>query len=177
MVQEPPRILLEGRPGSGKTTVIRRLVELLERDGVPVCGILTEDVRESGRRVGFTVEGLGGAREMLAHVRFAGPPRVGRYGVDLEALERVAVPALAGAQSGSAAVVDELGKMELASTAFRAAVLELFERPVPVVATAQVAGHAFTRELKQGHRIAVERVTAATRDELPARLARVVGRG
>jgi nucleoside-triphosphatase len=177
MAQEPPRILLEGRPGSGKTTVARRVVELLERDGRPVFGILTDDVRESGRRTGFVVERLGGPREMLAHVSFAGPPRVGRYGVDLDALERVALPALAEVRSGATVIVDELGKMELASAAFRAAVLDLLERPVPVVATAQVAGNPFTRELKRRHAIAVERVTPATRDELPARVAAELGRG
>ena len=171
MTQEPLRILLEGRPGSGKTTVARRLVERLERGGAAVCGILTDDVRESGQRVGFVVERLGGPREMLAHVSFAGPPRVGRYGVDLGALERVALPALAEARRGSTAIVDELGKMELASEAFRDAVLELLEKPVPVVATAQAAGHPFIRELKRRHALAVERVTAATRDDLPARLA------
>ena len=171
MPQQPPRILLEGRPGSGKTTVVRRLVELLERDRVPVFGILTDDVRKSGRRVGFAVERLDGPREMLAHVSFAGPPRVGRYGVDLGALERVALPALAEGGGGSTAIVDELGKMELASDAFRAAVLDLLGRPVSIVATAQLAEHPFVRELKGQYAFAVERVMATTRDELPARLA------
>jgi nucleoside-triphosphatase len=150
---------------------MRRLAEMLERERVPVFGILTDAVREGGGRVGFGVERLGGPREMLAHVRFAGPPRVGRYGVDLDALERVALPALAEARSGSIAIVDELGKMELASDRFRAAVLDLVTRPVSMVATAQVAGHSFVRELKERHAFSVERVTSATRDELPARLA------
>ncbi len=176
MAQDPTRILLEGRPGSGKTTAVRRLVELLQRDGVPVFGILTDDVRESGRRVGFAIERLHGPREMLAHVSFAGPPRVGRYGVDLGALERVALPALAEGRSASTAIVDELGKMELASEPFRAAVLDLLDRPVSIVATAQVAAHPFVRELKRRHAFTVERVTGATRDELPARLAERLSR-
>jgi nucleoside-triphosphatase THEP1 len=73
----------------------------------------------------------------------------------------VAIPALRDARDGSVAIVDELGKMELASPAFREAALDLFERPVAVVATAQVADHSFTRELKRRHAPAVERVTPA----------------
>jgi nucleoside-triphosphatase len=165
------RIMLEGRPGSGKSTAVRRLAELLEREGLPVFGIVTEDIRESRRRVGFSVERFGGSREVLAHVSLAGPPRVGRYGVDLGALERVALPALAEAPSGSTAIVDELGKMELASDAFRAALVDLLGRPVSVVATAQAANHPFVRELKRRYEFEVERVTARTRDELPGRLA------
>jgi hypothetical protein len=73
------------------------------------------------------VEAASGAQEVLAHLGLPGPPQVDRYGVDLAAFERVALPALHTPASG-VVVVDELGKMELASTAFRAAVLELLGR-------------------------------------------------
>ena len=82
------------------------------------------------------VEAASGAREVLAHVGLPGPPPVGRYGVDLAAFDRVALPALHTPAIGGVVVVDELGKMELASAAFRAAVLELFGRDVAV------AGHS-----------------------------------
>ena len=74
-------------------------------------------------------------------------------------------------------VVDELGRMELASTAFRAAVLELLgagcgrggHRPAG-------ARHRFTDALKRRPDIRVIRVTEATRDALPERLMeRLVG--
>jgi len=110
-----PRLLLEGRPGVGKTTVARRLVTLLRRSGVPAAGFTTVELRTAGRREGFLVEAASGAKEVLAHVDLPGPPRVGRYGVDLAAFERVALPALRVPRTGGVVVVDELGKMELAS--------------------------------------------------------------
>jgi nucleoside-triphosphatase len=73
-------------------------------------------------------------------------------------------------------VVDELGRMELASAAFRSAVLELLGRGVAVVATVQLARHRFTDALKRRPDIRVVRVTEATRDTLPERLlGRLVG--
>ena len=73
-------------------------------------------------------------------------------------------------------VVDELGKMELASAAFRAAVMELLRRDVAVVATVQRARHRFTDALKRRPDIRVVRVTEATRDALPEQLVdRLVG--
>lgn len=111
------RLLLEGRPGAGKTTVAARLADLLAERGVEVQGFVTQELREYGRRVGFEVETIDGERATLAHVSFAGPPRVGKYGVDLEALERVALPALEKPARGAVVLIDELGKMETAWSA------------------------------------------------------------
>jgi nucleoside-triphosphatase len=171
-----PRLLLEGRPGIGKTTVARRLLHLLQEAGVPVGGFTTGELRTGGHRAGFLVEATSGGQGLLAHVDLPGPPRVGRYGVDLAALERVALPVLHTPAIGGVVVVDELGKMELASTAFCEAVLELLGRDVAMVATVQLARHRFTDALKRRPDIQVVRVTEATRDALPKRLmGRLVG--
>jgi nucleoside-triphosphatase len=172
-----PRLLLEGRPRVDKTTLARRALTLLHEAGIgmPVGGFTTAELRTSRRREGFVVEATCGAQGLLAHVDLPGPPRVGRYGVDLAAFERVALPALSDPGLGGVVVVDELGKMELASAAFRAAVLELLGRDVAVVATVQLALHRFTDALKRRPDIQVIRVEA-TRDALAERLMeRLVG--
>jgi nucleoside-triphosphatase len=148
------------------------VAELLWERGPRPGGFVTEEMRAKGQRVGFTVETFEGDRAVLAHVDRAGPPRVGRYGVDVAAFERVALPALAAERD--VFIVDELGKMELASEPFRAAVTELFERPVAIVATVQVGGHPFADALKRRRGVERVRVTAAERDALPERLARRV---
>jgi nucleoside-triphosphatase len=166
----PPRVLVEARPGAGKTTAFRRLAELLREGGAAVAGFTTEELRERGRRTGFAVEAIDGPRETLAHVELPGPPRVGRYGVDLEAFERVALPAL-GASKSDVVLIDEFGKMELASAPFRSAVEELLERPVAMAATLHTARHPFTDALRSRSDVELIRLTAANRDDLPARLA------
>jgi nucleoside-triphosphatase len=167
---EPPRLLLEGRPGSGKTTVVARLVELLRTERVAVTGFLTRELRERGQRVGFALETLDGRRGLLAHVSVRGGPRVGRYGVTHDDLERLAIPAL-GAPA-DVVVVDELGKMELSCAAFRDAVVALLDRPAALVATVHARPDPFTDELKRRPAVAVLRVTRSSRDDLPNELAR-----
>jgi nucleoside-triphosphatase len=166
----PPRLLLEARPGAGKTTAFRRLAELLRESGVTVAGFTTEEVRHHGKRVGFMVESLDGEVDTLAHVELPGPPRVGRYGVDLEAFERVALPSL-DAPPGAVVLIDEIGKMELASERFRAAVEDLFEGGAPLAATLQAARHPFTDALRRRPDVELIRLNRANRDELPRRLA------
>jgi nucleoside-triphosphatase len=172
---EPIRILLEGRPGAGKTTVARRLVERLVAAGVPVTGFTTQEIRHDRRRVGFRVEAVGGSGATLAHVGLPGPPRVGKYGVDLEAFDRIALPALGLAAEGGVVVVDELGKMELASRAFRKAVATLFETGTNVVATVHVFRHPLTDTLKERGDLEVLRIAPSNRDSLPDELARRLG--
>ena len=170
MDEGTPRLLLEGRPGIGKTTVARRLLHLLQEAGVPVGGFTTAELRTGGRREGFLVEAVSGAQEVLAHVDLPGPPRVGRYGVDLAAFDRVALPALHTPAIGGVVVVDELGKMELASARFCDAVMQLLDRDVAVVATIHQAHHQFTDAVRRRPGIRVVRVTEATRDALPEQL-------
>jgi nucleoside-triphosphatase len=97
--------------------------------------------------------------------------------VDLAAFDRVARSALRTPRTdGVVVVVDELGKMELASAAFRDAVMELLDRDVAVVATVQLARHRFTDALRRRPDVRVVRVTEATRDALPEQLMdRLVG--
>jgi nucleoside-triphosphatase len=141
------------------------LAELLRERGVALRGFVTEELREGRQRVGFAVETFDGERATLAHVTFSGPPRVGRYGIDLEAFERLALPALASVKEEELVVIDELGKMELASEAFRGAVSALFDRRLPLLATVHVARHPFTDALKRDAEVV--RVTRDNRDDLP----------
>ncbi|MEU9111341.1 nucleoside-triphosphatase [Streptomyces sp. NPDC048483] len=170
----PTRILLEGRPGAGKTTVVRRLAALLRTRRA--VGFTTEEIRQGGTRTGFALETLeGGLRAVLAHVDLPGPPRVGRYGVDLGVMERLALPALRSAAAGPDPVelvlIDELGRMELACTAFQDVIRCLFTSGIDIVATVHAKSDPFTDALKRRTDIELVQVNRANRDALPEDLA------
>jgi len=164
------RLLITGRPGIGKTTVVRAVVDLLRSRGRDARGFTTEEMREGARRVGFAIESLSGERSVLAHVDFPGPPKVSRYGVDLDAFERVALSSLA-APRGEVVVIDELGKMELSSDAFCERVKELFDSDVDIVASVLRGRHPLTDSLKRRSDIEVIEVSQDNRAELPELIA------
>lgn len=160
--------LLTGRPGVGKTTCLRRACERLRR---PTGGFVTEEIREQGKRVGFALVTLDGRRAILAHVDYAGPPRVGKYGVNLDALDGVGAPAIRDAvHRGSLVVIDEIGKMEMASPAFRQAVEEALRSPVTVLGTILAASHPWADPIKTSRGVRLIEVTEGNRDALPGRL-------
>ncbi|XP_013011820.2 cancer-related nucleoside-triphosphatase isoform X2 [Cavia porcellus] len=136
-------VFLTGPPGVGKTTLIQKASERLQSFGVAVDGFYTEEVRQGGRRTGFDVVTLSGARGPLSRVRSEPQPgrcdcRVGQYVVDVASFEQLALPVLKNAISSGGSrqgvcVIDEIGKMELFSQPFIQAVRQTLSSPGTVV--------------------------------------------
>lgn len=131
------KILVTGRPGVGKTTVVSKIAEGLREKGVSAGGMITYEAREKGVRTGFVVEDLKtGLKGIMASVNNVSGPRVGKYGVNIGEIERVGVKAVEEAvASDEVIIVDEIGPMELYSDAFKTAVSKAFSSPKKVVAT------------------------------------------
>jgi len=164
----PKNILLTGRPGVGKTTVIRQVIERLK--GWKARGFYTQELRQGGRRTGFQVVTLEGQKGRMAEVGLDSPHRVGRYGVDLQDFETVALPTLEPSQA-DLIVIDEIGKMECLSLAFQQAVMRALDAPIPVLGTIGQGGGPFMRQVRQRQDVQLITVTPSNRQELPNQVA------
>lgn len=168
-------ILLRGRPGVGKTTIIKEVVENL---GGQAGGFYTEEIREGGQRQGFKIVTLDGQEGILAHVDIKGQPRVSRYGVNLKDLEEVGVAALRRAlERYPLVVIDEIGKMELFSEAFRAAVFEAIEGEKMVLATVMAGYHPWVEMIKAHPAVKVLEVTMNNRQTMAQKILDMLGEG
>lgn len=171
----PLRLLLTGPPRCGKTTVVRRLAADFSGRA---AGFYTQEVRERGRRVGFEIVTLDGRRGWLSHVDFTGPHRVGKYGVDLENLHRLALPAMEVRPDVDLLVVDEIGKMECLSRRFIQAMERLWEEaPAPLVVTVAQKGGGYIEAIKTKPDAHLFEVTLDNREDLPQRLLRFISHG
>jgi nucleoside-triphosphatase len=162
-------VLLTGKPGSGKTTAIQRIIALLgERAG----GFFSREVRTNGERRGFEIVTLAGEVAWLAirggEVR--PPAEVGfmNYRVNLEAIELVAVPAILEAVAEQKVVViDEIGPMEILSPLFRETVRAILDSDARVVGTIVERPEPFADEMKGHPRVRVVTLTPENRERLP----------
>ncbi|MFW6150555.1 MAG: NTPase [Chloroflexota bacterium] len=157
--------LLSGRPGTGKTTIIK---QAMCRSGRSAGGFYTTEIRSGGVRKGFNITTLDGDAAVLAHVEFNTPNRIGKYGVDIDALDRVGVAAVKRAIAGSELVViDEIGKMELLSSEFRKVVLQAMDSGKPILGSLLHSPNAFVDGyIRHRPEVTVRTITEANRDAI-----------
>jgi len=177
-------LLLTGAPGVGKTTVLRKVVANLPP--TTLRGFLTDEIREDNERVGFRLAPFEGDAALLAHVEAclasktcratsqgrqapvdsSSPHRVGRYRVEVAALERIVESALIPADSRTLFIVDEIGKMECFSQRFVEAVTGLLDSRQLMVATVARKGSGFIEEVKGRSDVELWEVTRKNRDRM-----------
>ena len=161
-------ILLIGKPGVGKTSVIKKIIPLL---GTSAGGFFTEEIRVMDRRMGFRIVTLDGEESVMAHVDCNSNYKVGKYRVDLDSFEKVAIPALEKAvKDKSIIVIDEIGKMEVFSTKFRKLVRNILDGEKPLLGVIKENGDAFTEEIKNRGDVSLLMVNYENRESLPEKV-------
>ena len=167
------KVLITGRPGCGKTTLIKRVMDELPQH---FGGFYTGEIRDHGTRVGFKVVALEDGEAVFAHVDFTTPERVGKYGLDLSALEAVGVNAIREAvQAERPIVIDEIGPMEIRSVGFREAVSDALDSELPVLATIFSRSLPFTDGIKSRPDVVLIEISPNNRDRLVLQLSEKFG--
>ncbi len=160
---------ITGPPGIGKTTILLKTAEALEKEGYKLGGMLTREIREKGARVGFEIIDFETKKHgWLAHVRQPEGPQVGKYRVNLADLDSIGAAAIQNAVAkAEVIVIDEVGPMELHSSAFKESVRKALESGKSVIGVIhERARDKLIDSVKRNDNAEIIQVTHANRGQL-----------
>lgn len=158
------KTLLTGKPGVGKTTLIRRIIDRMHP--TPMTGFYTGEIRTGGQRSGFELQALNGDSRILAHVDLESRHRVGKYGVDTTGFDLFLENLDVLNPRAALIVIDEIGKMELFSKHFRTLLRKVLDSDRYLLASIARHGKGLIQEIKQRPDIHLVEVTRKNRDDL-----------
>ncbi len=126
------KIFVSGLPGCGKTTLLKKLYEIL-KEKFNVDGFITEEIRENKKRVGFKIfllklkkEFLFASKEIKSNVCYAG------YYLDLNSFEN-AIDLID--LNSQILIIDEIGKMEMESKKFQQFISKILNSNKTIIAS------------------------------------------
>ena len=164
------KIVLTGEPGIGKTTVVKKVVDIIKDIAV---GFWTEEVRDrkTKKRTGFKIVTTEGKEILFASKTFTSKKIVGSYGVNVERFESLAIPIIKRAMSckNCIVVIDEVGKMELFSRKFRDILREILsDRKRKYLITIPIRDvHRIVAQLRRDPDTILIEVSKENRETLP----------
>lgn len=174
-----PKIGITGMPSVGKTQTLIKIIEKIEKSGYKIEGMITEPMIERKKRVGFYVEDwLTREKEVFAHLDLDSKDRVGKYGVDLNVLERIGVPAIEKAindEEIDVIIIDEIGKMEMLSEKFCEVVTDALDSDKPILVTLHKKSRTpLLQDIRRRDDIRILEVTAVNRNLLPYKIEKIM---
>jgi len=182
-----PKIGITGLPRSGKSAVMQKVVSMLSDERVEemrargddveaaklLGGMRCEPLVEDGERVGFKcINYQTGEEAVMAHKKIDSRTRVLGYGIDPEALDRVAVPAIREAmEEYEVIVIDEIGKFSVESEAFVEIVRKAMEVDKPTLVTLhKKSRHPLLQDIRRRDDARILEVTPVNRALLPYKI-------
>jgi nucleoside-triphosphatase len=182
-----PKIGITGLPRSGKTAVLAKVLEMITderrgeidaRGGISssieiIGGMKTEPILDGSERVGFKVIDIKtGDEAVMAHKNIDSRLRVLGYGIDTDALESVALPAIEFAKDYcEVIVIDEIGKFAVESEDFVNMVRAALEVDKPtVLALHKKSRHPLLQDIRRRDDARILEVTPVNRALLPYKI-------
>ncbi|MGC8546867.1 MAG: NTPase [Thermoplasmata archaeon] len=171
------KVSLAGLPGVGKTQTLLKTIEILEKEGNVIGGIITEKVFEDKEPAGLKVVDWHSKDSIIfAHKSINSRIRIGKFGVDLKAFDQVAIPAVKWAKdNANIIVIDEIGKVEQESKQYTDLVKEVLEMDRMMIITLHKKGrNPLLQEVKKRDDIRNLEVTQINRTLLPYKIVQLL---
>lgn len=144
------KILLTGKPGIGKSTILKKVAANLK---MPKYGVVAREIRDGkNKRIGFEAVTFDGRSSIFAHkFVFRTEFAVGEYYVDVKAVDEFIVPELRKGldKDNFIVLIDEIGRMQSFSVEFLKIVGYLFQSKSNLLATIVLEDEPWSLKFKK----------------------------
>lgn len=172
------KIGLTGLPGAGKTTALLKVLDMLsENEDITIGGMINEPIVKDRRIIGYTTRNfVTGEKATFGSTKFESKFKVGNIGFDFTQLDEVGVKAIKeAAETCDVIVIDEVGKMEIESPNFVAAVREVVELEKPMIITLhKKSRNPLLQDIRRRDDVRLLEVTPTNRNLLPHKIVRLL---
>lgn len=155
-------ILLTGPPGTGKTSIIRKLCEVFKEFNP--AGFYTIGVVEDGSKAGVLIFNLQGDSRILASTTLKSRYAVGRLRVDVKSFDSLLEDVFFTEKKIGLYFVDGIDKLECQSRKFSKLVIEFLDSDKPLIASIAEKGTGLISEIKKRDDTTLLDVTPDNRD-------------
>lgn len=171
------KIAITGPVGSIKAEALRKIIEMLEKDGTVVQGVLVSEMTEHGKLVGYSLFDINTKKKIVfAQSGIPSRVKIDKLGVDTRLLEEILIPSLQKSrESADVIVIDEVGKLENTTRSIQGEIEATLKSSKPLIVTLhKKSRNPVLQEIRSLEGIRVFDITPINRSILPFRVLMVL---
>ena len=152
-------------------TNLKKAMQAKDKDKLSVLRLLLAAVltKEKEKRVGFNVKTILSKKiDILAHVDINSTYRIGKYGVNKDAFEKIMLDELDLCENNKVdlIIIDEIGKMEMISDIFCKKIFEILNTSIPVLGVVKKSKEKFLNKIYNLQNINIIEVNVNNREKV-----------
>ncbi|WP_188680992.1 NTPase [Thermogymnomonas acidicola] len=171
------KICITGPVGSIKAEALSRIIEMLQKDGLTVQGVLVSEVVENNKLVGYSIFDISSKkRAVFAQSGIVSRVKLDKLGVDTRVLEEILIPSLQKArENADVIVIDEVGKLENLTKSVQKEIGETLRTEKPIIVTLhKKSRNPVLQEIRSLEGVRVFDITPINKNIMPFRVLRVL---
>lgn len=171
------KIGITGLPESGKTFTLLKIIEMLDDENTIIGGMITKPIFKKDKKVGFEI--VNWMTKETAQLAEHDPEKATTedgFLVDKDVLEDLGVKAIDQASNeADIIIIDEVGKLEVESEVFVAAVKNALETDKPLILTLhKKSRNPLLQDIRRRDDVRILEVTPVNRNLLPYKIMRLM---
>jgi len=171
------KIGITGPVGSIKAEALKKIIEMLEKDGAVVQGVLVSEINQGTKLIGYSILDLATKKRVtFAQSGIVSRVKIDKLGVDTRLLEELIIPSLQKARTNADyIVIDEVGKLENLTKNVQKEIEETLKSEKPLIVTLhKKSRNPVLQEIRSLEGIRVFDITPINRNILPFKVLRVL---